>query len=80
MNVRIDYTYVCSSAGVAKGAIFAVDHGARVINMSLGCTTVSRMLRGVFEYARRNNVLAFDAMANEFLHGLRILSPPCSTT
>ncbi|HEX9504968.1 MAG TPA: S8 family serine peptidase, partial [Acidimicrobiia bacterium] len=66
MNVRIDYTYVCSSAGVAKGAIFAVDHGARVMNMSLGCTTVSRMLRGAFEYARRNNVLAFDAMANEF--------------
>src|SRR5437667_6018678 len=66
MNVRIDYTYVCSSAGVAKGAIFAVDHGARVINMSLGCTTASRMLRGAFEYARRNNVLAFDAMANEF--------------
>ncbi len=66
MNVRIDYTYVCSSAGVAKGAIFAVDHGARVINMSLGCTTASRMLRGVFDYARRNNVLAFDAMANEF--------------
>src|SRR5256712_9803914 len=66
MNVRIDYTYVCSSAGVAKGAIFAVDHGARVMNMSLGCTTASRMLRGAFEYARRNNVLAFDAMANEF--------------
>src|SRR5207253_4034929 len=62
----IDYTYVCSSAGVAKGASFAVDHGARVINMSLGCTTASRMLRGAFEYARRNNVLAFDAMANEF--------------
>ena len=34
--------------------------------MSLGCTTASRMLRGAFEYARRNNVLAFDAMANEW--------------
>jgi len=34
--------------------------------MSLGCTTASRMLRGAFEYARRNNVLAFDAMTNEF--------------
>src|SRR5207245_8703269 len=66
MYGRIDYTDVCSSAGVAKGAIFAVDHGARVINMSLGCTTASRMLRGAFEYARRNNVLAFGAMANEF--------------
>src|SRR6059058_741980 len=60
------FPYTTLFRSVAKGAIFAVDHGARVINMSLGCTTASRMLRGAFEYARRNNVLAFDAMANEF--------------
>ena len=66
MNVRIDNTFVCSSEGVARGAIFAVDHGARVINMSLGCTTASRMLRGAFDYATRKNVLAVNAMANEF--------------
>src|SRR5437763_1070590 len=66
MNVRIDNTFVCSSQGVARGAIFAVDHGARVISMSLGCTTASRMRRGAFHYATRKNVLAVNAMAKEF--------------
>jgi subtilisin family serine protease len=66
MNVRIDDTFVCSSDGVAKGAIFAVDHGASVISMSLGCTTASRLSRGAFDYATRKNVLAVNASANEF--------------
>src|ERR1051325_6004293 len=36
MNVRIDDTFVASSDGVAKGAIWAIDNGARVLSMSLG--------------------------------------------
>src|SRR5437016_5049018 len=66
MNVRIDDTFVCESEGVAKGAIYAVDAGASVINMSLGCTTASRLSRGAFDYATSNNVLAVNASANEF--------------
>ncbi|TMA83131.1 MAG: hypothetical protein E6J77_14800, partial [Deltaproteobacteria bacterium] len=56
----------CESEGVAKGAIYAVDAGASVINMSLGCTTASRLSRGAFDYATSNNVLAVNASANEF--------------
>src|SRR5205809_413002 len=64
--------------GAAISPIFSTAHPAFQVagrarevrrlrpNMSLGCTTASRMLRGAFEYARRNNVLAFDAMTNEF--------------
>src|SRR5207247_8083902 len=51
---------------VAKGAIYAVDAGASVINMSLGCTTASRLSRGAFDYATSHNVLAVNASANEF--------------
>ncbi len=66
MNVRIDDTFVCNSEGVAKGAIYAIDNGAKVINMSLGCTTASRLSRSALDYATSKNVLAFNASANEF--------------
>jgi subtilisin family serine protease len=66
MNVRIDDTFVCSSEGVAKGAIFAVDGGASVINMALGMLNSSTLARGAFDYATTKNVLAVNASANEF--------------
>jgi subtilisin family serine protease len=66
MNVRIDDTFVHSSEGVAKGAIYAIDNGASVINMSLGGTTASRLSRGAFVYATRKDVVAVNASANEF--------------
>lgn len=66
MNVRVDDTFVVSSEGVAKGAIYAVDNGASVINMALGATGASRLSRGAFDYATANNVLGVSASANEF--------------
>src|SRR2546422_290455 len=66
MSVRIEDTFVCTSEGVAKGALYAIDNGAQVISMSLGCLTSSRLLRGAFDYATRHNVLAVNASANEF--------------
>src|SRR5262245_29997903 len=66
MNVRVDDTFVCSSDGLAKGVMYAVDNGARVLNMSLGALSASTMLRGAFDYATRKNVLAVNASANEF--------------
>jgi subtilisin family serine protease len=66
MNVRVDDTFVVGSEGVAKGAIYAVDNGASVINMALGATGASRLSRSAFDYATGRNVLAVSASANEF--------------
>ncbi len=66
MNLRIDDTFVHTSEGVAKGAIYAIDNGAKVLNMSLGGTTASRLSRGAFTYAMAHDVLAVNASANEF--------------
>jgi subtilisin family serine protease len=66
MNVRVDDSFVVQSEGVAKGAIYAIDNGASVINMALGATTASRLSRGAFDYATSRNVLAVNATANEF--------------
>ncbi len=66
MSVRIDDTFVCTSEGLAKGVVYAVDNGARVLNMSLGALSGSTMLRSAFDYATKRNVLALNASANEF--------------
>jgi subtilisin family serine protease len=66
MNVRVDDTFVVASDGVAKGALYAIDNGASVLNMALGATTASRLSRGAFDYATVKNVLAVNASANEF--------------
>ena len=66
MNVRVADTYICPPDGVGKGAIYAVDNGATVINMALGCTGASSLTRGAFRYAIARNVLPINAMANEF--------------
>lgn len=65
MNVRIDDTFVHTSDGLAKGALYAIDNGADVLNMSLGGTGASRMSRGVFDYATTKDVVAVSAAANE---------------
>jgi len=66
MNVRVDDTFVVTSDGVGKGAVYAIDNGASVVNMALGATTASLLSRGAINYATSKNVLAVNASANEF--------------
>lgn len=49
---------------VAAGIYYAVDHGARVINLSLGATTSSRTLEDAIAYAAEHDVLVVASAGN----------------
>jgi len=51
-------------SNVATGMIWAVDHGARVINLSLGGTVDSTALRDAVSYATARNVVIVVAAGN----------------
>ncbi|WP_202079865.1 S8 family peptidase [Caldalkalibacillus salinus] len=50
---------------VASGIIWATDHGARVINLSLGDTESSQILRDAVRYAYENDVALIAAAGND---------------
>ena len=52
------------TSDVASGIIFATDHGARVINLSLGSSSRTTIIRDALDYASSNNVLPVVAMGN----------------
>ncbi len=49
---------------VASGIIYAADHGARVINLSLGGPGASQTMRAALDYAFAHNALPVAAMGN----------------
>jgi subtilisin family serine protease len=49
---------------VSKGILFAVDHGADVINLSLGATITSTTLISSIQYALNHNVVVVAAAGN----------------
>src|SRR6266542_7127996 len=53
-----------STSNVASGIGFATDSGARVINLSLGSSTPSTVIRDALDYALNNNALPVVAMGN----------------
>ncbi|MDR6218366.1 S8 family serine peptidase [Deinococcus soli (ex Cha et al. 2016)] len=55
---------------VVNAVIFAVDHGAQIINLSLGSDQGSRSLQRALEYAASRNVLVFEAAGNRNLEQL----------
>lgn len=50
---------------VANAILYAIDNGARIINMSFGDTAVSRFLKDIMYYAYRKHVLMVAASGNE---------------
>jgi subtilisin family serine protease len=68
-------TGVGTSADIAAGIVWAVDHGAHIINLSLGGTEETFVERDAVTYARENGVLVVAAMGNGFERGNPISYP-----
>ena len=51
-------------AGVANGLLYAADHGARVVNLSLGAAVSSKTLEDAIKYAQDKGVLIIAAAGN----------------
>lgn len=51
-------------SGIAQGIVYAVDHGAAIINLSLGGTSFSQTLLDAVEYAWSHGVLLVAAAGN----------------
>jgi thermitase len=54
-----------SYSNVIEGIIYAADHGASIINMSLGGYGYSKMLNDAVQYAYKKNVVLVAAAGNE---------------
>jgi subtilisin family serine protease len=51
-------------SGVAKGILYAADHGAKIINLSLGAAVSSETLENAIVYAQSKGVLVVAAAGN----------------
>ncbi|MBI2774120.1 MAG: S8 family serine peptidase [Chloroflexi bacterium] len=60
----LDCTGQGNLSDVANGMIWAVDHGARIVNLSLGSAFDSPTLRSAVTYATQRNVLVVSAVGN----------------
>jgi serine protease len=72
MPVRVlDATGAGDAVTIAKGVVFAVDHGAKIVNLSLNfsprvtAAEIPQLLRA-FDYAARHGVLVVAAAGNDF--------------
>src|SRR5213083_634871 len=53
-----------ATSDVASGIVYATDYGARVINLSLGSSSRTTVIRDALDYALNNNVLPVVALGN----------------
>lgn len=66
----LDHEGSGSSVDVARGIEWAVDHGADVINLSLGSSTPSEVIRAAIQYAQAKGVLVVAAAGNDGKYGV----------
>jgi serine protease len=59
----------CSDDAISQGIRYAVDHGAKVLNLSLGGPAGSVILQDALSYAVGKGAFAAIAMGNEFEEG-----------
>lgn len=60
----IDYDLNATYASVANSVYYAVDHGAKILNLSLGFSPAATVIEDFVTYAETHNVLITAAMMN----------------
>lgn len=81
MAIRVlDTTGSGTSAGIIDGINFAVDNGAKVINMSLGGPDFGQLESDAVTYALTHNVLVVAASGNDGVNNDSVSTPsyPCN--
>jgi len=64
---------------ISRGVGWAVDHGARVLNLSLGSPSYSNTVNSAIQRARSKGALIFCAAGNDYLNGNPIEYPAAYT-
>ena len=64
-----------SDVDEAAAISYAVDHGARIINLSFGGTTTSTTEMNAIDYATSHGVLVVAAAGNHYLNGNQTIYP-----
>jgi hypothetical protein len=65
MPIRVCDDYGCSSLAIARGILWAADHGADVINMSLGGPDYSEVIAAAVQYALDKNISVVASAGND---------------
>ena len=73
--VRVCNTGGCTSAAVARGVLWAADHGADVINMSLSGPGYSDVQAAAVQYALDKGISVVAAAVNDGLDGNPVMYP-----
>ncbi|TDP50869.1 subtilase family protein [Bacteriovorax stolpii] len=69
-----------TSAGIVAGIYFAVDNGAKVINMSLGGDSYDAAYSAAIDYAQNHGVLIVAAAGNDGTNNESLPMYPCNFT
>ena len=69
----------CTSAAVARGILWAADHGADVINMSLAGTDYSDVTAAAISYALDKNISVVASAGNDGLDGNPVMYPAATS-
>ena len=65
LNLRTGDSFIADSNDLAQGILFAVDHGASVIQMAAGAINQTAYVHEAIEYAYANNVIVVASAADE---------------